>query len=128
MNDDLTITPTPPSQDEDIEKSAETSPEVGDPEVQSQPANSEPTETTVSEVPWYEPANFLLILRKAFFHGVDKDVVNMQKEKSILSGDINRVHAAALHYDNKAKHTYFFLQVLTAATASFAHGANDVSK
>lgn len=37
-------------------------------------------------------------------------------------------HAHAQHYDNRAEYMYSFLQIMTAATASFTHGANDVSK
>lgn len=35
------------------------------------------------------------------------------------------VYAAAKQYPNEVEHTYSFVQVLTACTASFAHGAND---
>ena len=66
-------------------------------------------------------------LKKAFFHGVDVDVVAEQKKSSILTGNLKEMHTRATHYDNKAKHAYSFLQVLTAAAASFAHGSNDVS-
>ena len=51
----------------------------------------------------------------------------MQNQKSVLSGDIEEIHAHAAHYDNKAEHMFSFLQVMTAATASFTHGANDIS-
>lgn len=37
-----------------------------------------------------------------------------------------RVYAAAEKYPNEVEHTYSFVQVLTACTASFAHGANDI--
>jgi sodium-dependent phosphate transporter len=37
------------------------------------------------------------------------------------------MHSRAAHYDNQTEHLYSFLQVLTAATQSFAHGSNDVA-
>ncbi|KAK4446114.1 phosphate-repressible phosphate permease [Podospora aff. communis PSN243] len=37
-----------------------------------------------------------------------------------------RVYAHATKYPNEVEHTYSFVQVLTACTASFAHGANDI--
>lgn len=39
---------------------------------------------------------------------------------------MKRVYAAAKKYPNEVEHTYSFVQVLTACTASFAHGANDI--
>ncbi|KAH8892578.1 putative sodium/phosphate symporter [Thozetella sp. PMI_491] len=37
-----------------------------------------------------------------------------------------RVYAHAPKYANEVEHTYSFVQVITACTASFAHGANDI--
>ncbi|KAF7590680.1 hypothetical protein BBP40_002572 [Aspergillus hancockii] len=37
-----------------------------------------------------------------------------------------RVYAQAEKYPNEVEHTYSFVQILTACTASFAHGANDI--
>ncbi|KAK3331341.1 putative sodium/phosphate symporter [Apodospora peruviana] len=37
-----------------------------------------------------------------------------------------RVYAHAEKYLNEVEHTYSFVQILTAGTASFAHGANDI--
>ncbi|KAK4561235.1 hypothetical protein LTR86_004552 [Recurvomyces mirabilis] len=37
-----------------------------------------------------------------------------------------RVYAAAEKYPNEVEYTYSFVQVVTACTASFAHGANDI--
>lgn len=39
---------------------------------------------------------------------------------------MEKVYAHAEKYANEVEHTYSFVQVLTACTASFAHGANDV--
>jgi sodium-dependent phosphate transporter len=39
---------------------------------------------------------------------------------------IQRVYAHAEKYPNEVEHTYSFVQILTACTASFAHGANDI--
>jgi len=39
---------------------------------------------------------------------------------------MKRVYAHATKYPNETEHTYSFVQILTACTASFAHGANDI--
>jgi sodium-dependent phosphate transporter len=77
--------------------------------------------------PWYSPAVAWYWVKYAALHGVEQDVVDQQKHKDFLSGDIEKVHATGEHYDNRAEYTYSFLQILTASTTSFAHGANDVS-
>lgn len=76
----------------------------------------------------YHPVMLFWQFRRFFFRGVEKDVVSLQKKRNILTGDLEMTHAHAKHYDNRAEYMYSFLQIMTAATASFTHGANDVSK
>ncbi|GAW11853.1 hypothetical protein ANO14919_012060 [Xylariales sp. No.14919] len=78
-------------------------------------------------LPWYSGTMLFWYFKFAVFHGVDQDVVSAQKEKDMFSGDLEDAHARATHFDNKAEFMYSFLQVMTAATASFTHGANDIS-
>lgn len=84
---------------------------------------------------WYKPSNLLARAKYYFFHGVNIDVVAEQlsttrkSRTSWLTSPTAMKHAQNqdLHYDNKTEHLYSFLQVLTCAVASFAHGSNDVS-
>jgi sodium-dependent phosphate transporter len=39
---------------------------------------------------------------------------------------MEQVYTLAKKYPNEVEYTYLFIQVLTACTASFAHGANDI--
>ncbi|KAJ3579481.1 hypothetical protein NPX13_g1086 [Xylaria arbuscula] len=77
--------------------------------------------------PWHSGAVLFWYFKFAVFHGVDQDVISAQKTKDAFSGDLENAHAHADHFDNKAEFMYSFLQILTAATASFTHGANDIS-
>lgn len=61
-------------------------------------------------------------------HGLNVDVVARQSaDHPYLGKNMSEVHGIAEVYDNKTEHLYSFLQVMTAAVASFAHGSNDVA-
>ncbi|TLS22695.1 uncharacterized protein PpBr36_06491 [Pyricularia pennisetigena] len=76
---------------------------------------------------WHSGPVMYWFLKKIFLSGVDQDIINMQKKESILTGDLEKIHAGVPHYDNRAEYLYSFMQVMTACTASFTHGANDVA-
>ncbi|RMZ92009.1 hypothetical protein DV736_g737, partial [Chaetothyriales sp. CBS 134916] len=86
--------------------------------------------------PWNTPAGFFNRLKYYFLRGVNRDIVEEQGGKdfnpqgfaaSFLAKDMSKYHKHVKKYDNKTEHLYSFLQVMTAAVASFGHGANDVS-
>lgn len=86
---------------------------------------------------WYEPAQLWQTLKWTFFRGVMVDIVSEQSaggtnepkflQRLLVGKNLDKKHAIVERYDLKVEHLYSFLQVMTAATASFAHGANDVS-
>ncbi|KAL2817904.1 phosphate transporter family-domain-containing protein [Aspergillus cavernicola] len=75
----------------------------------------------------FHPMVLLWQCKRFFFRGLEQDVISMQNKRNILTGDLEMVHAHATHFENRAEYMFSFLQVLTASTASFAHGANDLS-
>ncbi|KAL2214124.1 phosphate transporter [Sarocladium strictum] len=76
---------------------------------------------------WYETKVLFWTFKWLFLRGVDQDIVNMQSKRTRLTGDLAATHAHVKHYDNKTEYLYTFVQVMTACTASFTHGANDVA-
>ncbi|KAK4101156.1 phosphate-repressible phosphate permease [Parathielavia hyrcaniae] len=76
---------------------------------------------------WYEVAVLFWWLKWAVLRGVDQDVVNAKSTHSKLASNIDEVHAHADRFDNKTEYIYTFLQIMTACTASFTHGANDIA-
>lgn len=83
----------------------------------------------------YEIQNMKIILKRlpaqvvcGLLYGLHYDIHAAQ---SGIAGTpegkrMQRVYAHAKKYPNEVEHTYSFVQVLTACTASFAHGANDI--
>jgi sodium-dependent phosphate transporter len=70
------------------------------------------------------PANITV----ALLYGIHYDIHAAQSgiEGTPEGERMKRVYAAAHKYPNEVEHTYSFIQVITACTASFAHGANDI--
>ena len=64
-----------------------------------------------------------------FSPATDNDVLEEQLhgKNSFLSGDLTKIHTHTARFSKMTDNLWSFLQVLTAAVASFAHGANDVS-
>lgn len=61
-------------------------------------------------------------------HGWTQDVISSQvNDKDMLTGDIKDMYRRSKFYDNRVEYVYSVLQAITAATMSFAHGANDVA-
>nr|CAG8435337.1 12328_t:CDS:2 [Entrophospora candida]CAG8436726.1 3095_t:CDS:2 [Entrophospora candida] len=54
-------------------------------------------------------------------HGLNKEIADYNHDKN------EAMHAVAVKYDDDTETLYSFLQILTAAFASFAHGSNDVA-
>lgn len=83
----------------------------------------------------YEKHNIIAFFKRipayivcAALYGLHYDIHAAQSGVSgTPEGDrMARVYAHAHKYSNEVEHTYSFVQVLTACTASFAHGANDI--
>ncbi|KAI5965777.1 PHO89 [Candida pseudojiufengensis] len=74
------------------------------------------------------PTNWPFVLLLVASHGVRQDIIsNQANSKDMLAGDIHKMHTASKYYDNKIEFMYSLLQVITACTMSFAHGANDIA-
>ncbi|KAK9469726.1 phosphate transporter [Lipomyces arxii] len=113
----------------------EKDPDLKDVEVGDSGASNEQVQSRLAEVEkkeyrkWYTPLGFVQVLWRGITHGVNQDVISYQNGANggFLAGDVSRRNANAPHYDNKVEHLYSFLQAVTAGTASFAHGSNDVA-
>lgn len=66
-------------------------------------------------------------INRFLLRGIEKDVISMQKRNVVLQWDLEDMHSRAERFDNRAEYMYSALQILTAAAASFTHGANDVA-
>lgn len=76
---------------------------------------------------WHSLPVLVWRFNRILLRGLEKDVVSLQKRHSVLSWDLADMHSRAARYDNRVEYMYSALQILTAASASFIHGANDVA-
>ncbi|KAF2123905.1 phosphate permease [Dothidotthia symphoricarpi CBS 119687] len=83
----------------------------------------------------YERQNMLITLKRipamivvGALYGVNYDIHAAQTgiHGTPEGKRMERVYGHAKKYSNEVEHTYSFVQVITACTASFAHGANDI--
>ncbi|KAH8663941.1 putative sodium/phosphate symporter [Xylariales sp. PMI_506] len=83
----------------------------------------------------YEIRNIKIMLKRipamltcALLYGLHYDIHAAQSgiEGTPEGARMARVYAHAKKYPNEVEHTYSFIQIITACTASFAHGANDI--
>ncbi|TKY84546.1 hypothetical protein EX895_006448 [Sporisorium graminicola] len=100
------------------------------------PGRPTPPAYRTFEGSWLEPWNLYTIVRYnalpwawySLTAGMRTDIHAMQAHGSVKEkAKLRQMHAVAEQYDNRVEHLYSFMQVMTACTASFAHGANDVS-
>jgi sodium-dependent phosphate transporter len=83
----------------------------------------------------YEKKNMVITLKRipaqlvvGALYGVNYDIHAAQTgiHGTPEGARMERVYGHAKKYPNEVEHTYSFVQVITACTASFAHGANDI--
>ncbi|CUS25223.1 LAQU0S38e00144g1_1 [Lachancea quebecensis] len=95
--------------------------------------NDEPENKMTTKQYWWVllkqgPKQWPKLLWLVVSHGWTQDVVGAQVNGTdMLSGNLIDMFRRSKYYDNRVEYIYSVLQAITAATMSFAHGANDVA-
>lgn len=115
--------------DEPVSKDAETSVE----KTSVISAETDPSIKLSTRQYWWSlvkqgPRQWPKVVYLFVIHGFNQDIIMTQvSDDGMLAGDLKTMHSSGKYYDNKVEHLYAMLQAITAATMSFAHGANDIS-
>ena len=124
------------------EKGSENGSRKSDQAESSDAANTPPLESKLEkeiespqrqiEGPWILPKNLWILLRYRAYpfiwttltHGSKVDIHALQAgQQGTKEGDrMQKIYERAIQYPNETEHLYSFMQVMTACTASFAHG------
>ncbi|QID84460.1 Na+/Pi symporter [Saccharomyces pastorianus] len=94
---------------------------------------TEPKEKLSTKQYWWSllkmgPKKWPFLFWLVISHGWTQDVISAQvNDTDMLSGDLKGMYKRSKFYDNRVEYIYSVLQAITAATMSFAHGANDVA-
>lgn len=74
------------------------------------------------------PKKWPYLLWLVVSHGFTKDVISNQVNNGgVLGNGVKDMHAKSKFYDNRIEYLFSLLQIITASTMSFTHGANDIS-
>lgn len=127
----IEVFPEKPVSEEDIDSEKNSSHTTPIPAKQRSPLSEQVEDPHPIDGAWVEPKNLWIIARykavpwliNLFTHGTSVDIHDLQvQEGSSEASRMQDMYERAKQYPNDTEHLYSFMQVMTACTASFAHG------